>query len=42
MVLSGKASALLCKKRDENFSEASEDRGEFANYGARFRVIFGK
>lgn len=42
LVFSGKASASICKKRDENFSEASEDRGEFANHGAQLHVNFGK
>lgn len=32
----------MCKKRDENFSEASEYRGEFANYGTQSQGSFGK
>lgn len=41
-VFSGKSSASVCKKRDENFSGVSKNRGELADYRAQFRVNFGK
>lgn len=42
MVFSEKSSVSLCKKKGENFIEASEARREFANSRAQFWVSFGK
>lgn len=42
LVLSGKASASVCKKRHENLSDTSDEREYFANYGAQVQMSFGK
>lgn len=40
-MFSGEVSASVCKKRDENFSEASENRGACTDYRAQSQVSSG-